>query len=54
MTSLTCDQLAKLQRQEFVEIIDKPVSKAKCKKIAELAGLTRSKNSYINSFLRAV
>jgi len=54
MTSLDSYQLAKQQRQEFVEILDKPVTKAKCKKIAELAGLTKPIDLYSNKFLRAV
>lgn len=55
MTSLSSRQLPKQQVQEFLEVIDKPVTQAKCKKILEAAGLTNPAiNNYDERILRVV
>ena len=54
MTSLSAGQLAKQQAQEFIDVVDKPVTKAKCKKILERAGLTKPRPGHDERLLRAV
>lgn len=55
MTSLSSSQLARQQAQAFIEVVDKPVTQAKCKRILAAAGLSKPvTNNYDERLLRAV